>query len=293
MADGDVRERSYEHPRRRLLAAVGDLTLDFFEEAPTVAGPRWSLVVPAGSRTGGTVTPGGMLAMGPGTAVPRDEWVPADEWNPAELFGAGCPAPLDGATFEVGVLSTPDSSVAGQSANPLVGMDTARLLQRGGEPRRMLGRTGVTDADDVAWLVGPDAVSVDGPSRTDFLDQDTDPGATPASSAASKGRGASAFTSPASRPTTTSPPGASTGPRSGPPMWPPRGCGRGTTCRVPASSRWRRSRGSDCTPDGRTTGERSMYTTSVMHGSRFGSKHEGPDSYWEWCGRGTEGNYVE
>lgn len=36
-----------------------------------------------------------------------------------------------------------------------------------------------------------------------------------------------------------------------------------------------------------------MYTTSVIHGSRFELKHDGPDRYWEWSGRGTEGNHVE
>ena len=75
-------------------------------------------------------------------------------YTPDELFDAGRPAPLGGATFGMSVLSTPDASVAGQSVNPLVGVETEALLQRE-EARRMLKQAGVTDADEVAWLSGP------------------------------------------------------------------------------------------------------------------------------------------
>jgi phage tail-like protein len=72
----------------------------------------------------------------------------------AALLDAGSPAPLAGATFGLATLSTPDASVAGQSANPLVGMETRELLQHEAA-RAALRRAGVTDADAVEWRVGP------------------------------------------------------------------------------------------------------------------------------------------
>jgi hypothetical protein len=82
----------------------------------------------------------------------------ADVSVPRRVFDAGVAAPLAGATFGLGVLSTPDADAAGQSANPLVGIETASLLERDAA-RRMLRRAGVTDADEVEWLAGPQAAS--------------------------------------------------------------------------------------------------------------------------------------
>jgi hypothetical protein len=71
-----------------------------------------------------------------------------------QLFDRGVMLPLAGQPYGLGVLATPDASVAGQSANPLVGMDTAELLQRDAA-KRVLAQTGLTDADSVEWRAGP------------------------------------------------------------------------------------------------------------------------------------------
>jgi hypothetical protein len=86
--------------------------------------------------------------------MPGDRVIPDESLPKADLFDAGVAAPLSGATFTMSVLSTPDASVLGQSANPLVGLDTDALLERE-ETQRLLDRAGVTDADSVEWLAGP------------------------------------------------------------------------------------------------------------------------------------------
>jgi len=91
-----------------------------------------------------------------GDSVIDEERVPSLE----RVFDAGTAAPLSGATFTMAVLSTPDASVAGQSANPLVGMDTETVLQQD-QVQRLLGNAGVTDADEIEWLAGPRRVPVD------------------------------------------------------------------------------------------------------------------------------------
>jgi phage tail-like protein len=78
----------------------------------------------------------------------------------ADLLDAGAPAPLAGATFGLGTVSTPDASIAGQSVNPLVGMDATALLDHE-IARRVLARAGVTDADTVEWLDGPRSAGAD------------------------------------------------------------------------------------------------------------------------------------
>jgi hypothetical protein len=101
-------------------------------------------------------------------AAPGDVMLHVDDpFAPSELFDAGRPAPLGGVTFGMSVLSTPNASVAGQSANPLVGVETEALLQRE-EARRALEHAGVTDADEVEWLAGPTPVS-DVPDGTEFV----------------------------------------------------------------------------------------------------------------------------
>jgi hypothetical protein len=107
------------------------------------------------------VAPGATVrAANTAVATPLSER-DADVQVPRSVFDTGAAAPLAGATFGLGVLSTPDASIAGQSANPLVGIDTPSLLQRD-EARRMLRQAGVTDAASVEWLAGPQAVSADG-----------------------------------------------------------------------------------------------------------------------------------
>lgn len=86
------------------------------------------------------------------------------EMEASRLLDAGVAAPLDGASFGLDVLATPNASVAGQSANPMVGTETVELLHRP-EARRMLRRAGVTDADEVEWLAGPRAFG-DGEGKT-------------------------------------------------------------------------------------------------------------------------------
>jgi phage tail-like protein len=70
------------------------------------------------------------------------------------LLDAGRPAPLAGISYSLATLSTPDASVAGQSANPIVRMDTTELLQHD-VAREVLRRAGVTDAESVEWLTAP------------------------------------------------------------------------------------------------------------------------------------------
>jgi len=93
--------------------------------------------------------------------MPGDRVIPDEAIPKADLFDAGVAAPLSGATFTMSVLSTPDASVLGQSANPLVGLDTDALLERE-ETQRLLDRAGVTDADSIEWLAGPTRIDVDG-----------------------------------------------------------------------------------------------------------------------------------
>jgi hypothetical protein len=88
-------------------------------------------------------------------AIPATDLFPSTDWSPTDFFDAGRPAPLAGATFGMSILSTPNASVADQSANPLVDKSTKSLLQRE-ETRQMLRRAGVSDADDVEWAQGPD-----------------------------------------------------------------------------------------------------------------------------------------
>lgn len=66
---------------------------------------------------------------------------------------------MGGTPFGVAAFATPAASVAGQSANPLVNMDTKQLLQHEAT-HRMLARAGVMDSDGTAtWLAGPEEVT--------------------------------------------------------------------------------------------------------------------------------------
>ncbi|MEF8772531.1 DUF6517 family protein, partial [Halodesulfurarchaeum sp.] len=89
------------------------------------------------------------------------------------LFDAGAPAPLAGATFSLGTLSTPDVSVAGQSANPLGSMDTTELLQHD-TARKIIVRAGLTDGVTAEWIDGPREVSGEyEPQTVTVLDTDS------------------------------------------------------------------------------------------------------------------------
>ncbi|WP_138005453.1 DUF6517 family protein [Halalkalirubrum salinum] len=94
-----------------------------------------------------------------------------DEIDIGQLFNAGVPAPLPGATFGFSVLATPNASVAGQNLNPFAGLAFEEILARE-EVRNLLYRAGVTDARTVEWLTGPDPVDGD---RVPPLVADPDP----------------------------------------------------------------------------------------------------------------------
>lgn len=82
-------------------------------------------------------------------------------------------APLGGVTFGVGVLSTPQASVAGESVNPLADLETPDLLDRA-VARRTLARAGVSDADVLEWTAGPRPTDpAGGPSTAVLLGQET------------------------------------------------------------------------------------------------------------------------
>ncbi|WP_276257963.1 DUF6517 family protein [Haloglomus litoreum] len=89
-----------------------------------------------------------------------------------DLLDAGAPAPLAGATFGLGTVSTPDASIAGQSVNPLVGMNATALLEHE-VARRVLGRAGVTDAGSVEWLDGPRSAGADASTSVQMLGTET------------------------------------------------------------------------------------------------------------------------
>ncbi|ELZ88524.1 hypothetical protein C453_01630 [Haloferax elongans ATCC BAA-1513] len=86
-------------------------------------------------------------------------WEFPDEYD--VLFKHGRPAALGGAVFDLAVLSTPSASVAGVEANPIVSMDSETLLTED-TARTLLGKVGISDADDVRWVEGPKRLSRDG-----------------------------------------------------------------------------------------------------------------------------------
>ena len=103
-------------------------------------------------------------------AVPGPDWAPSDkpDWTPDQLFDAGVPAPLSGATYEMGVLSTPNAVVSDQSVNPLMQLSFEEILTNDAT-RQLLIRAGITDADDFEWRKGPTEIG-DVPDGTEFAD---------------------------------------------------------------------------------------------------------------------------
>lgn len=89
-------------------------------------------------------------------AIPGPDWIPHDQPRDARaVFDEGIPAPLRGATYGVGVLSTPTAALAGQSVNPVAGMGSRELLTSD-QGRKLLQEADVTDADEIEWLQGPE-----------------------------------------------------------------------------------------------------------------------------------------
>lgn len=107
-------------------------------------------------------------------AIGGQELFDADEaatWD--AVFDAGVPAPLSGATFGMAVLSTPNATVAGESVSPLVRLDTSDLL-RSESARRLLGQAGVSDAENIEWLAGPERIEVEDEMSVTVFGQATD-----------------------------------------------------------------------------------------------------------------------
>lgn len=92
----------------------------------------------------------------------------------SRVYDVGHPAPLMGVTFGMGVFATPDEEVAGQSISPLSGTDSLELIQRD-EAKTLLERAGVTDADEVKWLEGPEPVEVETDPGVTMFGEDPDP----------------------------------------------------------------------------------------------------------------------
>lgn len=92
---------------------------------------------------------------------PTNPLLPVDRHlDPEQLFDAGVPAPLQGASYGFAVLSTPEASVDSEEANPLATTTAAEFLTRE-ETQDVLRRGGLTDAGAVEWLAGPTAVRGD------------------------------------------------------------------------------------------------------------------------------------
>jgi hypothetical protein len=145
--------------------------------SPDRHGPAKSFVPDAESftnRVGMDGLPEGAERVNPGTTIDTANTVfagPGDvlfaseihdkQQFPSDIYDGGVHLPLGGSTFGLGVLATPDASVGGQSANPLVDIETGVLLQRDAA-KRVLARTGLTDAETVEWLAGPQPLELAG-----------------------------------------------------------------------------------------------------------------------------------
>ena len=70
------------------------------------------------------------------------------------VFGAGFPAPLGGATFGMGVLSTPTAEVGGEVQTPFASEDLETLLG-GSRAKSLLRQAGLDRAGEFEWLAGP------------------------------------------------------------------------------------------------------------------------------------------
>lgn len=103
----------------------------------------------------------GTMFLGPTDVMVQNNPTPSQASR--DIYDTGVSLYGGGSTFGLGALTTPDASVGGESANPIVGMETEELLQSGAG-RRMLARAGLTDADEVEWVAGPKTFDPDGPA---------------------------------------------------------------------------------------------------------------------------------
>ncbi|WP_159901721.1 DUF6517 family protein [Salinirussus salinus] len=81
------------------------------------------------------------------------------------VFGAGFPAPLGGATFGMGVLSTPTAEVGGEIQNPFASEDLGTLLG-GNRARMLLQQAGLDRAGEFEWLAGPEEATAERVAET-------------------------------------------------------------------------------------------------------------------------------
>jgi hypothetical protein len=73
------------------------------------------------------------------------------------IFDEGRPAPLGGATYGLGILSTPRAEVGGEAQNPFATEGLGTLLESEAAAD-MLRQSGLTDAANPRWLAGPEDV---------------------------------------------------------------------------------------------------------------------------------------
>jgi len=100
--------------------------------------------------------------------ISLDEPLFPDDPLAPELFDAGAQAPIGGAGFGMGVLSTPSATVAGQDANPIIQVSSEDLLTRD-ETADLLSNAGISDADSIEWEAGPESVSAESDYETPEL----------------------------------------------------------------------------------------------------------------------------
>jgi len=75
-----------------------------------------------------------------------------------DVFDVGVPSWTGGATYGIGVLSTPAAKVAGQSVNPVAGMSFEELLT-GKRFGHLIGPNRLQKTDEGDWLAGPAPVA--------------------------------------------------------------------------------------------------------------------------------------
>lgn len=95
--------------------------------------------------------------------VPAPKESPAPDpgvMEPAEVFDAGYPTPVGGQSYGLAVIATPNAEIAGESVNPLAHLGLGELLTSG-RARDVLVDAGLTDADEVEWLRGPERFASD------------------------------------------------------------------------------------------------------------------------------------
>lgn len=151
--------------------------------APTETSPEEMFGLSAEEMPGKRVETGETVSTGEGTVIVVDsggltagtgdaaEPVSA---RPKETFDVGSPIPLGGASFGMGVVSTPTAEVGGKKQNPFATKDIETLLQSE-QATSMLSQAGLTDGDDVEWLRGPNPATFregKDPDHIEMLDEE-------------------------------------------------------------------------------------------------------------------------